>query len=338
MLDVRLTAYVVPVAEQPQAGIIPTVRIQNFADEDATITGLVRIYRISTGLMIYSSELPVTESAHGTILDLEALTTWDPPAPADDDYQIVANISAKSHPPDDWHVKTHSLPAYIFDIKAVPAGPIPGGHHATHESGGIDEPSLTGMLGLLATPQTAALHAVSHQTGEADELNVTGLSGELASDQPALAHDIAGARHTSGATPGQILQADANGLPVDATNTDADVADAVSKRNCRAVGEASNATPTPNADTTDLYYLSALAEAASFGAPTGTPVEGQKLIVRILDDATARALAWDAGAGGYIARGTALPATTILSKHLYVGFIYNAIAVKWDCVASSQEA
>ena len=36
--------------------------------------------------------------------------------------------------------------------------------------------------------------------------------------------------HTSAATPGKMLKADANGLPVDATNTDADVADAVSKK------------------------------------------------------------------------------------------------------------
>jgi hypothetical protein len=36
--------------------------------------------------------------------------------------------------------------------------------------------------------------------------------------------------HTSTATAGQMLKADANGLPVDATNTDTDVADAVSKK------------------------------------------------------------------------------------------------------------
>jgi hypothetical protein len=36
--------------------------------------------------------------------------------------------------------------------------------------------------------------------------------------------------HISGATPGKILKANANGLPIDATNTDADVADAVTKR------------------------------------------------------------------------------------------------------------
>lgn len=36
--------------------------------------------------------------------------------------------------------------------------------------------------------------------------------------------------HTSTATPGRMLRADANGLPIEATNTDAEVADAVAKR------------------------------------------------------------------------------------------------------------
>ncbi len=40
--------------------------------------------------------------------------------------------------------------------------------------------------------------------------------------------------HTSTATSGQILKADANGLPVDATNTDAQVDDAVSKAHSHA--------------------------------------------------------------------------------------------------------
>ena len=36
--------------------------------------------------------------------------------------------------------------------------------------------------------------------------------------------------HTSSATPGKILKADANGLPVNASNTDTEVADAVTKK------------------------------------------------------------------------------------------------------------
>ena len=103
----------------------------------------------------------------------------------------------------------------------------------------------------------------------------------------------------------------------------------------RTTSIASSATPTPNCDTTDNYVITALAEAATFGAPTGTPIQGQKLIIRIKDNGTARALAWNAI---YVARGQTLPATTILGKYLRVGLIYNSQASAWDCVATAQEA
>lgn len=303
----------------------------NVADEGAVITGLIRIYRESTGLLIYSSELAVTQIEHHTSANIAALTPFDPPAPADDDYFVKADIVATSFLPGP-PIRV-SLGSFYFDIKTPPMGEAPAGHHVTHEDGGSDEVDCTGLVGTGAAP-----HAASHEDGGSDELDVGGLSGELADPQPPKAHGITGAAHTSGATPGQVLQADGNGLPVDASNTNSNVADAVSKRNCRANGEASSAAPTPNADTTDFYYLSALAEDATFGAPTGSPVEGQKLVIRILDNGTARALAWNAGAGGYVARGVTLPVTTIISKYLFVGLIYNAIADSWDCVATSQEA
>ena len=41
MLDVRITGYVVPLSEQPQASITPVISVVNVADEDATITGLI---------------------------------------------------------------------------------------------------------------------------------------------------------------------------------------------------------------------------------------------------------------------------------------------------------
>ncbi len=42
---------------------------------------------------------------------------------------------------------------------------------------------------------------------------------------------------------------------------------------------ASSSTPTPNCNNTDIFIITALAEAATFGAPTGTPLNGQKLII-----------------------------------------------------------
>jgi hypothetical protein len=105
----------------------------------------------------------------------------------------------------------------------------------------------------------------------------------------------------------------------------------------RVASTASSATPTPNADTTDLYDLTALTEAAAFGAPTGTPVNAQKLIIRIKDNGTARALTWDAA---YVAGGITLPTTTVLSKILTLGFMYNTANSlnKWMLIASAQEA
>lgn len=105
----------------------------------------------------------------------------------------------------------------------------------------------------------------------------------------------------------------------------------------RVNGTTDSATPTPNADTTDLYDLTALAQAATFGAPSGTPINGQKLIIRIKDNGTARALSWNAI---YVAGGVALPTTTVLSKILTLGFIYNTANSlnKWMLVASAQEA
>jgi len=94
---------------------------------------------------------------------------------------------------------------------------------------------------------------------------------------------------------------------------------------------ASSSTPTPNADTHDQYNVTAQAATATFGAPTGTPTDGQKLIVRVKDNGTARTLNWNA-----IYRegdDVSLPTTTVLSKTLYCGFIYNAADTKWDLVA-----
>ena len=104
----------------------------------------------------------------------------------------------------------------------------------------------------------------------------------------------------------------------------------------RVTSVASSATPTPNADTTDIYILTALSDAtATFGIPTGTPVQGQKLIIRIKDNATPRILAWNAI---YRAIGITLPLTTTTSKTMYIGFIYNSTDTKWDGLASLQEA
>lgn len=87
--------------------------------------------------------------------------------------------------------------------------------------------------------------------------------------------------------------------------------------------------------TADIFQVTAQAGALKFNNPGGTPVAGQKLIIRIKDDGTARALTYDTE---FRAMGTALPTTTVLGKTLYMGFIRNHTDTKWDLVAAAQEA
>ena len=68
---------------------------------------------------------------------------------------------------------------------------------------------------------------------------------------------------------------------------------------------------------------------------SGTPNNFDTLIIRIKDDGTARAITWGTG---FEAKGVALPTTTVSSKVLTVGFIYDSVTSKWGCVASAQEA
>lgn len=106
----------------------------------------------------------------------------------------------------------------------------------------------------------------------------------------------------------------------------------------RIVSAASYTTDTGTSldvSTTDIFVITAQAGALLFNAPGGTPVQGEKLVIRIKDNGTARALTWNAV---FRAMGTALPSTTVLSKTLYLGFFYNSTDTKWDLVASAQEA
>lgn len=99
----------------------------------------------------------------------------------------------------------------------------------------------------------------------------------------------------------------------------------------------SSATPTINTDNCDAVDITALAAAITSMTTnlSGTPTNFQKLIFRIKDNGTARAITWGAS---FAALGVALPTTTVINKILTVGFIYNTTTSTWGCVASAQEA
>lgn len=110
-----------------------------------------------------------------------------------------------------------------------------------------------------------------------------------------------------------------------------------SEQNPDVTSTASASTITPNGAVNgdDALVVTALAANLTIAAPTGAPVQMQPLIIRIKDNGTARTLTWNAI---YRAIGVTLPTTTVISKTLYVGFLYNATDTKWDCVLVRQEA
>ena len=108
--------------------------------------------------------------------------------------------------------------------------------------------------------------------------------------------------------------------------------------NPRVLSQASTATLAINSDSYDQAVMTAQAVALAISAPTGTPVNGQKLTVRLKDNGTARALTWTTTSGGWRIIGTTLPTTTVASKVTYVGAIYNSDEVFWDVIAVTTQA
>lgn len=78
------------------------------------------------------------------------------------------------------------------------------------------------------------------------------------------------------------------------------------------------------ADSVDLFQITAQAGALLFNAPSGTPNNGELLVIRIKDNGTARALTYNA------IFNWSPPSTTVLGKYLVMCFMYNSVTSNWN--------
>jgi hypothetical protein len=101
--------------------------------------------------------------------------------------------------------------------------------------------------------------------------------------------------------------------------------------NVQTVTSAATVTPT---FTNDEVAITAQAAALLLANPTGTPVDGKNLVIRIKDNGTAQAITYDTE---YRAIGVTLPTTTVINKTIYLGLVYNLTDTKWDVVGVSIE-
>jgi hypothetical protein len=97
---------------------------------------------------------------------------------------------------------------------------------------------------------------------------------------------------------------------------------------------ASSATPSIDVGLFDQFNITAL--AASITSMTsglsGSPVDGQKLLIRIKDNGTARSIAWGSA---FVSSGVAsLPVVTVVLKTHLVGLLWDSATAKWVCVGT----
>jgi hypothetical protein len=101
----------------------------------------------------------------------------------------------------------------------------------------------------------------------------------------------------------------------------------------RVVSIADGTSITINADTTDIATQANTQTAGTLtiNAPTGTPVNGQKIVLR-LQSTNVQTFSWNAIFAGSV--DLPLPtASTGSSDYDYLGFIYNSTASKWQLLA-----
>lgn len=93
-------------------------------------------------------------------------------------------------------------------------------------------------------------------------------------------------------------------------------------------------TPTPEWATHKQSNITA-SSGITIGAPTGTLADGMRRVIRLKDDATPRAIGYNAV---FRVIGFTLPTITIASKYMYFACIYNSADSKWDVLSYRFEA
>lgn len=101
----------------------------------------------------------------------------------------------------------------------------------------------------------------------------------------------------------------------------------------RVVSTTSASSIGPDANGQDIIAVTALATNLTINAPTGTPTDGQCIVIRIQDNGTARTLTWNAAYTSVVADD--LRTTTIAGQPMYWEFMWNASNSKWEFINGS---
>jgi len=107
-------------------------------------------------------------------------------------------------------------------------------------------------------------------------------------------------------------------------------------RTSSQTGAVSSVTIDPT--TYDYYTIIGLSSNITFAATTTFPSNDKKVLLRIKDNGTSRAITWTSGTGGFRAIGITLPTVTTANKLIYIGVVWNYEDSIWDAIAYSLQA
>ena len=113
-------------------------------------------------------------------------------------------------------------------------------------------------------------------------------------------------------------------------------ADANFRTTPRISTTASTATLTADIDTYNIYSVSAQAAGITIADPTGTPNDGDIIVIRLKDDGTTRAITY--GSAWSNISGLDSLTDTVVSKWSVIGAMWNAGTSKWQIISITTEA
>lgn len=93
----------------------------------------------------------------------------------------------------------------------------------------------------------------------------------------------------------------------------------------------STATLSPDIDDYNYYRVTGQTVSIAVANPTGTPLEGEGLLIEITGTA-ARAISWGTDYQANSQYGLALPTTTVTTKTTFITFVWNSTLSKWVAV------
>lgn len=103
-------------------------------------------------------------------------------------------------------------------------------------------------------------------------------------------------------------------------------------RTAPRISSAATGDISPDIDDFNYYRRTALDAAVAINDPTGTPNDGDGLLIELQDNGSSRAITWGSAYAVDSVYNLTLPTSTTAGKTHFITFVWNGTAAKWVAV------